>query len=137
VDLAVTHGVLSVNGLRPQANWERIGRYARFQCDNGNVGVWFGIHFGYWKKHGITPLWLLFAGNDWGHPLEVRPLLEPWAAREGVFTTFQNDELAVAIEVASGEDKDQVVSKILDRLMGIAGVVKAMKSKGTVPDDNV
>lgn len=135
VDLAVTHGVLSVNGLRPQANWERIGRYARFQCNNGNVGVWFGIHFAYWKRHGITPLWLLFSDNDWGYPLEARPLLEPWAAREGVFTTFQNDELAVAIEIAFGEDKDQVVSRVLNRFMGIAEVVKVLKSKGVMPND--
>jgi len=39
IDLAVNQGLLTVNGLRPQANWERIGRYARFGCDGGHVGV--------------------------------------------------------------------------------------------------
>lgn len=130
VDLAVTAGFLTVNGLRPQASWERIGRYARFPA----AGIWLGTHFDYWKKHGFTPLWLLFSG-DWGHALEVRPLLEPWAAKEGVFTTFQNDELAVAIDIALGEDKDQVVRRIVDRLKGIAEVLKALKPKQDVLDD--
>jgi len=122
VDLAVTEGVFNVNNLRPQASWERIGRYAKFP----NVGVWIGTHFDYWKKHGITPLWLLFS-SDWGRFIEVRPLLEPWAAKEGIFTTFQNDELAVALNIALGEDKDQVVRRIVDRLKGIADVVKILK----------
>lgn len=122
VDLAVTEGLLTVNNLRPQASWERIGRYARFL----NAGIWLGTHFDYWKKHGITPLWLLFSG-DWGRAIEVRPLLEPWAAKEGVFTTFQNDELAVAVDIALGEDKDQVVRRIVDRLKGIAEVLKILK----------
>lgn len=135
VDLAVTEGLLTVNGLRPQASWERIGRYARIPI----VGIWLGIHFDYWKKHGITPLWLLFSGSDWGRALEVRPLLEPWAAKEGVFTTFQNNELAVAIDIATGEDKDQVVRKVVDRLKGIAEVLKVLKprpnTKQVEPDE--
>ncbi len=124
VDLAVTEGLLTVNGLRPQASWERIGRYARFL----NSGTWLGIHFEYWKKHGITPLWLIFGQDDWGRALEVRSLLEPWAAKEGVFTTFQTD-FAVAIDVALGQDKDQVVRKIVDRLKGIAEVLKVLEPK--------
>jgi len=124
VDLAVTEGLLTVNGLRPQASWERIGRYAKFP----SVGIWFGIHFDYWKKHGITPLWLVFSGG-WGRAIEVRSLLEPWVAKENVFITFQSDELAVAIDIALGEDKDQVVRKIVDRLKGIAEVLKILKPK--------
>ncbi|HPX57123.1 MAG TPA: hypothetical protein PK425_11360 [Syntrophales bacterium] len=124
VDLAVKEDLLTVNGLRPQASWERIGRYARFP----SAGVWFGTHFDYWKKHGITPLWLLFSG-DWGRALEVRSLLEPWASKEGVFTTFQNDELAVAIDIALGEDKDQVIRRVVDRLKGISELLKILKPK--------
>lgn len=83
VDLAVTEGVLNITRLMPQASWERIGRYARFSGEQG-VGMWFGIHFSLWKKHGGTPLWLLFSQGEFSRALEVRPLLEPWAAKEGV-----------------------------------------------------
>lgn len=133
VDLAITEGLLTVNGLRPQANWERIGRYAKFP----GVGIWLGTHFDYWKKYGNTPLWLIFGQSDWGRALEVRPLLEPWAAKEGVFTAFQNDELAVAIDIAFGEDKDQVVRRVVNRLKGIAEVLKILKPQPQQikPDD--
>ena len=65
----------------------------------------------------------------------MRPLLEPWATRENVFTAFRNDELAVAIDVACGEDKDQVVKKVMDRFRGVAETVKVLKSKRVAPDD--
>jgi len=130
VDLAVTEGVLNLNGLRPQASWERFGRYARIKSENGEhqVGVWIGIHFGYWKKHGITPFWLLFSG-DWGRFLEVRSFLEPWDIKEGVFTTLENGEFAVAIDIAIGEDKDQVVRRVVDRFKGIAEVLSPLNKK--------
>lgn len=128
VDLAVTEGVLNITRLMPQASWERIGRYARFSGEQG-VGMWFGIHFSLWKKHGGTPLWLLFSQGEFSRALEVRPLLEPWAAKEGVLTTFQNDELAVAVDIAFGEDKDQVVRSVVERLKGIADVLSVLKLK--------
>jgi len=135
VELAVTEGVLNVGRLLPQANWERIGRYASFFLGEQGVGVWIGIHLNYWKKHGGTPLWLIFAQSDWSRALEVRPLLEPWAAKEGVVTTFQNGELAVAIDIAIGEDKDQVVRSIVDRLKGIADVLNVLNLKPVSLDD--
>ena len=128
VDLAVTEGVLNITRLMPQASWERIGRYARFSDERG-VGMWLGIHFGLWKKHGGTPLWLVFSPTEFSRALEVRPLLEPWAAREGVFTTFQNDEFAVAVDIACGEDKDQVVRSVVDRLNEIAGVLYVLNQR--------
>lgn len=128
VDLAVTEGVLNINRLMPQASWERIGRYARFSGEN-SVGMWIGIHFSLWKKHGGTPLWLLFSQSEFGRALEVRPLLEPWAAKEGVLTTFQNGELAVAVNIAFGEDKNQVVRSVADRLKGIADVLYVLNPK--------
>jgi hypothetical protein len=134
VDLAVTEGSLNINGLRPQASWERIGRYARVSDEKG-VCMWIGIHFGLWKKHGGTPLWMLFSQGEWGRALEVQPLLEPWAAKKGVFTTFQNDELAVAIDIAFGEDKEQVVRSVVDRLKGIAEVLYVLDHKPMVLDN--
>lgn len=128
MDLAVTEEVLNISKLKPQASWERIGRYAEFSGEN-SFGMWIGIHFSLWKKHGGTPLWLIFFQGEWGRALEVRFLLEPWAAKEGVFTTFQNGELAVAVDIAFGEDKDQVVRSVVDRLKGIADVLYVLNPK--------
>jgi len=128
IGLAVTEGVLNIKKLMPQTSWERIGQYARFSDENG-VGIWLGIHFSHWKKHGETPLWLQFSKGEFGRVLEVWPLLEPWASKEGVFTSFQNDELAVAIDIAFGEDQDQVVRSFVDRLKGIADVLNELNQK--------
>ena len=91
--------------------------------------MWLGIHFGLWKKHGGTPIWLLTTQYPISRTLEVRPLLELWAAKEGVLTTFQNDELAVAVDIAFGEDKDQVVRSVVDRLKGVADVLYELNLK--------
>jgi hypothetical protein len=128
VELAVTEGVLNISRLLPQASWERIGRYARFS-DEPDVGVWLGIHFGLWKMHGGTPLWLVFSPGEWGRALDVRLLLEPWAAKKGVPTARHNDGFAVPVDIAVGEDKDQVVRVIVDRLKEIAGALSVLKPK--------
>ena len=77
-DLGLRYGVLSVDGLRPQASWERIGRYVRLVGSEG-PGVWFGIHFDYWHRFGYSPLWAVFSRSPFGRADEVHPLLEPWA----------------------------------------------------------
>lgn len=135
VDLAVTQGILSIKGLMPQASWERIGRYARFPGDQ-EVGVWFGIHLSLWRKHGGTPLWLVFASSDWGRAREVQRLIEPWAAKERIFATYLNDEFVIAIDIETGEEKDQVVRLIVDRLRAIADVLSKLgPSKGAQHDE--
>lgn len=60
VQATIEHGVnlnvVNISGLRPQASWERIGRYLWMSGDQSvGAGAWFGVHFGLWKKHG-TPL---------------------------------------------------------------------------------
>jgi hypothetical protein len=125
VDLAVTEGVLNINRLMPQASWERIGRYARFSNEQG-VGIWFGIHFSLWKTHGGTPLWLIFSQSEFSRAHEARPLIEPWAAKEGIFTTWQTDVFAVAVDIEIGEDKDRVLRAIVDRLKMIADVLSPL-----------
>ncbi len=122
VDLAITEGVLNIKGLLPQASWDRIGRYARLSSEQG-VGMWFGIHFGLWKKHGGTPLWLSFKQDEFSRAHEVRQLIEPWAAKEGIFTTCEKDEFVVAIDIEIGEEKDQVGRVIVNRLKMIEGVL--------------
>jgi hypothetical protein len=128
VEFGVTEGVLNINRLNPQASWERIGRYMRLTDEQG-AGMWFGIHFGYWQKFGGTPLWLVFSQSLFGRTDEVRPLIEPWAAKENIFTTFQNSELAVAVDITFGEDKDQVIRNIVEVFKGMGDVLSVLRSK--------
>jgi hypothetical protein len=139
VDLAVTKRVLNITGLLPRSNWERVGRYARIH--EKGVGFWFGIHFRLWKKYGESPLWLVFS-EGWSRAHEVQPLLEEWAVKEGVTTAFENNEFVVAIDIALGDDKDEVIRKIVGRLSKIADVLKVLppRTKVLPPDaspDNV
>jgi hypothetical protein len=127
VELAVAEGVLHIKGLMPQSSWSRIGRYVRFSDDNG-IGAWIGVDFRLWKEHGGTPLWLVFSQGDFGRALEVRSLLEPWAAREGGFTAFENGELAVALDIPLGEDKDRALRVIVDTWQAIADVLSPLGS---------
>lgn len=128
VDLAVTEGVLNLKGTNPQASAERIGRYAYFGNER-RAGLWLGIHFGLWKKHGGTPLWGVFSPGNFGLAHEVRALLEPWAAQQGVFTTDQDDNFVVALDIACGEEKDMVVRGLVDRLKEIADVLYVLSPK--------
>ncbi|MBN1812563.1 MAG: hypothetical protein JXA14_12060 [Anaerolineae bacterium] len=128
VDLAVSEGVLDINRLMPQASWERIGRYARFSGKQG-TGMWVGVHFDLWRRHGVTPLWLVFASSEFGRAQEVRSLVEPWAAKEGVFTTSQSDEFLVAIDIEVGEGRDRVIRVIVDRLKMIAGALSTLEPR--------
>ncbi len=76
VDLVLAEKVLNTNGLRPQANGERIGQYVRMPV-KGGAGGWIGIHIGLWRKHGATPLWLVFSDTAFGRSIEVKRLIEP------------------------------------------------------------
>ncbi len=124
VDLAVTEGVLNLKGTTPQASSERIGRYAYI----GTAGAWLGIHFGLWKKHGGTPLWVVFSAVG-GRAHEVRQHLEPWAAQKDVFSVSEGGSFAVALNIKFGETKERVVGGIVNRLKEIADVLSVMKAK--------
>lgn len=128
-DLAESHGTLHRGSYRPQADWQRIGRYATFSDAQG-AGVWLGIHFGLWKSYGETPLWAVFTPNKWGNAREVRTLLEPWAAEKGILVASQDDDcFVVALDIAFGQEKDQVVMGIADRLKEMAGIVSKLHPK--------
>jgi hypothetical protein len=78
------------------------------------------------QDNGGTPLWLVFAPGDWARAPEVRRLVEPWAAKEGIFATRFNDEFVIAVDVETGEEKDQVVELIVDRLGAVANVLAGL-----------
>ncbi|MBI4625812.1 MAG: hypothetical protein HY736_21650, partial [Verrucomicrobia bacterium] len=135
VDLAVTEGALDLTGMKPQANANRIGRYAYLGIGR-HVGLWFGIHFGLWKAHGRTPLWAVFSPTSFGRSCEVRGLLEPWVAKNRVFAASENDDFVVAIDMPLGEEKHTVVRANVDRLKEIVDVLSVLKSKPTGSLDN-
>ncbi len=128
VDLAVTENVLNITRLMPQASWERIGRYAKVSGDLG-AGAWLGIHFGLWKSHGETPLWLLFAETAWGRAQDVRRLIEPWAAKNDILTATYKDDFAIALDIPVGEEKAGVIRSVVDDLKAIAAVLDALPPK--------
>jgi len=116
VDQAVGRGTLYVKKWKAQADWERMGRYATFTDEHG-AGVWLGVDFDLWKAHGESPLWAVFSTTDWGRAREVRPLLEPWAIEKGLReVTLDDDSFAVALDIPFGQERDQVVRWITDRL---------------------
>jgi hypothetical protein len=128
VGLAITEDILDITRLMPQASWERIGRYVRMSGERG-AGGWLGIHFGLWKKHGGTPLWIIFSEGEFGRAQEVRWLIEPWAAREGVLTAISDHEVAVALDIPIGEEKAEVVRFLVDRLKEIKEVLDSLSTK--------
>jgi hypothetical protein len=128
VDVAVTENALSIRGLRPQASWGRIGRYARVAGEQG-AGVWIGIHFELWKAHGATPLWLVFENTGFGRAHDLRPLIEPWAAKNHQLALPIEGGFAVALEVPVGEEQASVVRALVDRLKAIARVLETLPPK--------
>lgn len=128
IDLAVTEGVMHIRGLKPQASWDRAGRYVRVSLDTSRgAGAWFGVHFGLWKTHGTTPLWLAFYDGIFGRGQEVLPLLERWATLRGaVIAAADQAGIAVALEIPEGEEKDRVVRRIVDDVKSLAAALDVL-----------
>jgi len=131
VDLGVTEGVLRIEGLRPTHSWNLFGRYVWISSQDNAAGAWFGTNFELWRKHGITPLWLMFNPTSFGRAVEVRTLLEPFASRKNVFTACDNDAFALAIDLVTGEEEDQVIMSIVNQLRNIAEVLSELKPRPT------
>lgn len=133
IDKAMNEGSLNTSGTLPQANYERIGRYANVSTRR-DVGFWFGIHFRFWKLYGRTPLWLVFSDSQWSRAREVWPLIVPRAEKEGVFTKLVNDEFIIAIDIPSGAEKDSVVEYIKNRMKWVADVLYTLPQKSVKPE---
>jgi hypothetical protein len=127
VALAETQNLMSTTGLRPQASWGMMGRYARIAGHHGVV-AWIGIHFGLWKAHGGTPLWLVFYDRG-SRGQEVRGLIEPWAAKSHVLATPVDGGFVIALDVQTGEEKDGVVRSLVAQIRAIAQVLDALPPK--------
>ena len=132
VDCAVSEDFLSVNALRPQASWDRIGRYV-WVSGYRKAGAWFGVHFVLWKAHGTTPLWLFFEDTKFGRAQDVRRLIEPWAGRNGILTATRNQAFAIAVDIPVGEEQSVVVRSVADEIKAIAEVLEVLPAS-PVPD---
>lgn len=119
VKLGITEAILDTKGLMPQSSSERIGRYIKFNS-TPNLVVWVGINFILWKKYGRTPLWIVFYPNELKKSQAAKLLLEEWSAKNGNFS--HNGEIVIPIDIAVGEDKDQVIRSILDQFKNIIAV---------------
>ena len=119
VQLGVAEGLLNLDGLRPQASWDRIGRYIRF-TGQANIISWFGIHLDLWKRHGGTPAWLVFQSRV----ADVRHRLEPWAFDNDKPTASENDHFCLGVELQAGEEKDQVIRSVVDCLKKISSALQ-------------
>jgi ACT domain-containing protein len=76
----------------------------------------------------------VFAPTEFGRAPEVRLLLEPWSGKKGVPTIRHNNEFAVPVDITVGEDKDQVIRAIVDRLKEIGAVLSELKGKTVGPE---
>jgi hypothetical protein len=124
VDKLVAESAININNLRPQASWDRIGRYARFSYSNGfGIIFWVGIHIELWKNNGTSPLWILFLTDQYGLSQEARAIIEPWAAQHGAQTAMAGTNFAIALEVLSGEEKQAVLQHIADQIKEVAKVL--------------
>lgn len=122
VAAAVTAEVVSTSGLKPQANWERIGRYVWLGSDH-RCWAWLGADFTLWKSEGETPLWLVFYSSNFGRAREVREL----AMQRNVRTVAYDGCVAIPLYVPSGLGKADVIKELVEQLRGIASLV------GTLP----
>jgi len=125
VDCAVTENFLSVNALRPQASWDRIGRYV-WVSGYRKAGAWFGVHLVLWKAHGATPLWLVYDDTEFGRAQDVRRLIDPWAGKNGVLTATINDAFAIAVDIPVGEEQSVVVRSVADKIKAITEVLDVL-----------
>jgi hypothetical protein len=117
--------------LAPSGDSSRNGIYANILAD-GRCGLWFGVHFGLWKKYGITPLWVFFSTTTWGRAAEVRALLEPWATKKGVFVASEpNGYFVVAFDLLLGEEENLVIRGIVDRFKEIGKALSVLKPRAS------
>lgn len=136
-ELAFSEGIFFNRQLRPQADYTRIGRYACLVA-NERVGIWFGLNFDLWKKHGTTPLWAYFYTTSFGRASEVRALIEPWAVKNSVVVATEPDgSFVLGIDVPHNEEKNIVVRRIADRLKEIGEILSELKpqEKDIQPDE--
>lgn len=128
VDCAVSENILSVNALRPQASWERIGRYVWVAAER-KAGAWLGIHLALWKAHGTTPLWFCFENSEFGRADDVRRLVEPWAAKNNIPTATVNGAFAIGVDIPVGQERSAVIRSIVESIKPMAEILDVLPAR--------
>jgi len=116
---AKSKGILNNDGLLPQRDEERIGRYARFgRGKEQKLPIaWIGIHFRLWRKHGRTPLWVVYHEDAGGQARVAEAQLASWASAKKVLALNDEDgRHVVALDIPAHEEEPRVVEAIVDRL---------------------
>lgn len=118
VEMGLREGLLDKSGLNETSSWDKFGRYFSFR-EKHFVGVWYGIDYKLWKTYGVSPLWLVFSTTDFGRAYEVRGLLENQNNEANFFVKLPDGSLALAINLLTGADKDQVTKDIVNQFRNI------------------
>jgi len=63
----------------------------------------------------------------------VKQLLEEWVVAESIYTTTIDDEFYLAIEITTGEEKDQVVRDIGNKLRVIGQILEELPPRIMLP----
>lgn len=128
VSVCVSERVSSTRGITKQSNWERVGRYIHLA---GKAGAWIGVDFDLWRRYWETPLWIEFSPTKWGRAPEVRRVLEPSADGQGLSSGMKDKDFpfAVGIDLVTGEEKDQVVRSVVERLRSIAAELSRLPKR--------
>ena len=60
--------------------------------------------------------------------------LEPWAARNGIIFTMDNGEVVIGLDLLIGEEKDEVVRCIVNRLRDVADNLSSLTQIESNPE---
>lgn len=120
----VNEQILSVRGLNPQANWDRIGRYMQIPLRKRCV-VWLGINFRLWKTHGASPLWMVFQLDEIGRIRSLGKAFSDWRNLDGTAAIADGDDYVVPIMIPPGEEQSEVVRSVVEQMRSISVSLEA------------
>ena len=126
VELAAIEGIVGLKGFTDGNTRTRTGRYFGLPGEGG-VDTWIGTDFELWKRHGGTPMWLVwFANYKEARSTEVGHILEPWAAKEGFLSSSVDGDFALGLRLGTSGERDLVVRSIVDDLKRVATALSGL-----------
>lgn len=120
----VNEQILSVRGLNPQANWDRIGRCMQIPLRKRCV-VWLGINFRLWKTHGAYPLWMVFQLDEIGRIRSLGKAFSDWRNLDRTAAIADGDDYVVPIMIPPGEEQSEVVRSVVEQMRSISVSLEA------------
>jgi hypothetical protein len=128
VDQAVDNGrassKYSTKGFNPTSARERFTRY----FESRNIRLALSVHYGFWIKHSVSPVWLQFQGGVSGpeHKAFMRAResfrnLEVERSRRMIMN--EDGSPLFPIRLPMGVDLDTVVGKVIEQIDSIVDLV--------------